>query len=366
MKIKRLLIISGFIVLFALVGMFIGSKNSMFYSSFDSNSKSTSTASVRFVNSTITVNGTVTAASQARLNFQTPGKLTYLPFKEGDKVSQGQTIAALDTYALSNQLQLASNTYQISKNNTDQALENNQAGILEGQQRYSFDTTNKQGYTTIPETTIIYDAVKRIVDNDLLANNSAQINVDLANYALQLASLTSPINGIITHADVTVSGINITQATTFTIADPDSMVFRANVPTQNIYYITKGSTVTLAIDGIPNKLQGTVIKIYPSKVTLANGQAVYQVDIESSGLLKQAKLDEAGTAIISTNSENVALVPAWTVLSGRYIWIDNNGTPELRQIKAGKIHGNEIEIVSGLASNDKIIIDPKYIQSLKY
>jgi hypothetical protein len=150
------------------------------------------------------------------------------------------------------------------------------------------------------------------------------------------------------------------------VADPKSMVFRANIPIENIYYVSEGSTVSLAIDGIPNKINGTVVKIYPSKVTLANGQAVYQVDIASEDLLSQAKLDETGTAIISTNSENVALVPAWTVLSGKYIWVDNNGAPSLRQVVVGKVHGNEIEVISGLSAEDRIIINPQYISSLKY
>jgi multidrug efflux pump subunit AcrA (membrane-fusion protein) len=122
----------------------------------------------------------------------------------------------------------------------------------------------------------------------------------------------------------------------------------------------------LAIDGIPNKISGTVIKIYPSKVILPTGQAVYQVDVQSDGLKKLAKLDEAGSAMITTNSENVALVPAWTVLGGKYIWIDDNGTPKLIQVTVGEIHGTEIEITGGLKTGEKIITDPKYISSLKY
>ena len=43
--------------------------------------------------------------NQAVLNFQMGGKLTYLPFKEGDVVSQGQTIASIDSYALQKSLQ---------------------------------------------------------------------------------------------------------------------------------------------------------------------------------------------------------------------------------------------------------------------
>ena len=360
MKVKPIYIV-GIIAVLAVVGLVVPRLGSL-----GASPKLTTTTSVRFVSSAITADGAVTAADQAVLTFLTPGKLTYLPVKIGDKVYQGETIASLDTYALREELQLASNAYQATKNSTDQALENNQAGIIEGQQRYALDTTNKQAYSAITEDTVIYDAVQRIVNNDLLAQNSAQINVDLANYAVQLASLTSPLNGIITREDVTVAGVNVTPATTFTVEDPSSMVFRANVPTENIYYVAVGSKVSLAIDGIPKKMQGSVSKIYPAKVTLPSGETVYQVDITSNDLTKQAKLDLGGTAVISTNAVNVALVPAWTVLGGKYIWVDADGTPELKTVSVGKIHGNEIEILSGLTPDDNIIIDPKFIPSREY
>lgn len=360
MKIKPVVII-GVVAILAVLGVALPVVKSL-----RASSKPTTTTSARFVSNAITADGAVTAADQAKLNFQTGGKLVYLPFKEGAKVYQGQTIASLDTYALTKALQLASNVYQMSKSNTDQTSEYNQAGILEGQTRYALDLSNKQAYSAITEDTVIYDTVQRIVNNALLANNTAQIGVDLANYAIQLSSLTSPINGIITHEDVTVAGVNITPTTTFTVADPSTMVFRANVPVENIYYISEGGTVTIAIDGMQKEIQGTVVKIYPSKVVLSNGESVYPVDITSDDLLKLAKLDESGTAIIATNAKNVALVPAWTVLGGRYIWVDNNGTPELRTVTVGKIHGNEIEILGGLTPNDNIIIDPKMIPSREY
>jgi hypothetical protein len=150
------------------------------------------------------------------------------------------------------------------------------------------------------------------------------------------------------------------------VADPDTIVFRANVPTGSIYYISEGSPAELAIDGVQNKIQGTIVKIYPSKVTLPSGQAVYQVDIAGDELKSQAKLDENGTAIISTGAQHVALVPAWTVLAGKYMWVDKGGSPKLIQVTAGKIHGNEIEITGGLTPQDKIIIDPKYISTRYY
>jgi multidrug efflux pump subunit AcrA (membrane-fusion protein) len=326
----------------------------------------TITTTAKFVNSIISVGGTVTAQSQARLYFQTSGKLVYLPFKEGDTVSVGQTIAQLDTYQLQRQLSAALNTYRATRDSFDQVQANNADNVLKMQQTYPYDYYTRAGLSGSVADTAISDTIKRIADQNQATLDNSVINVELVNYALQLSRLSSPLNGIILHEDVTVPGINITPATTFTVADPDTMVFRANVPMGSIYYIAEGNTVTLAVDGVQDKITGTVTKIYPSKVILANGQSVYQVDIVSDQLKKLAKLDEAGTALISTNAKNVALVPAWTVLGGKYIWIDHNGTPRLQQVTAGKIHGNEIEITKGLTSEDRIIIDPQFISKQKY
>jgi RND family efflux transporter MFP subunit len=356
MKIKYILPFIIFILLLLAVIVISGK----YWSAAYKNSESTTTTSVQYVNSAITADGSVIAASQARLNFQTSGKLVYLPFKEGDQVTAGQIIAQLDTFQLQRQLTAALNTYRSTRDTFDQVAQNSQDNVLRNQQTATFTRENSDNDKAINE------AIKRIIDQNQANLDNSVVNVELASYALQLSRLTTPINGIITHEDVLVSGINITTATSFTVADPDTMVFRANIPMGNIYYVSEGSSVTLAINGIQNKIHGTVKKIYPAKIALSNGQSVYQVDIASDELKKLAKLDQIGTAIISTNSQNVALVPAWIVLSGKYIWIDNNGSPELRKVTVGKIHGNQIEIMSGLTSIDKIIIDPKYISALKY
>lgn len=346
------------VILIAVVGTFIYYKNATVSHTPDTNPSKT--ASVKFVSSTITATGTITAQNKATLNFQIGGKLVYLPFKEGDAVSIGQTIAQLDTYQLQRQLTVALNTYRSTRDTFDQTQQNTQNNVARNQQLTTFTRENQENNGAIN------DAIKRIADQNQASLDTSVLNVELATYALQLSRLTSPVTGIVTHEDVTVPGVNITPLTTFTVADPETMVFRANVPTTNIFYIHEGSAVTLAIDGIQDKLSGTVVKIYPSKVTLSTGQSVYQVDIATDTLKKIAKLDQTGTAIIQTNSENVALVPTWTVLAGKYIWIDNNGAPELRQITTGKIHGNETEVTNGLSPTDHIITDPKFISSRTY
>jgi len=328
----------------------------------------TETVDVNPISQQILATGSIAPQTQAVLNFQMGGKLIYLPFKEGDTIYQGQTIAQLDTYALQKQLQITANNYQSTENNANQTQENQNAGVLEGQQRTSLDTTNKQSYAAVPEAQVIYDTVKRLVDNANLTQNSAQLNVDLANYALQLATLTSPINGIVLHEDVNTAGVNITPVTSFVVADPSSIVFSANVRQQESDFISVGNPVTVSLDALNGEvLKGVVDKIYPQKMTLANGDQVYRVDIKINNLPASVKLGQAGTVLIKSNfNQKVILVPSWTVLSDSYVWVLDNQKPVLKKVTTGDTINGQTEIMNGLLDSDKIITNPQSIISKLY
>ncbi len=324
---------------------------------------------IRTVQSTILANGAVQSQNEATLHFQTGGKLTALPVKEGDRVTQGQVVAQLDTYAFQEQLQLAANAYELTKNNANQTQENEQAGVVNGQQRQSLDTTNKNAYNNITESQVIDDAVKRFVDNSILTQNSAQLTVDLANYAIQLATLTSPISGIVTHEDVTTSGVNVTPATSFSVADPNNIVFRANIDESDIDFIAIGAKATINLTDLEGRtITGTVSKIYPEKQTLPDGENIYQVDIQSNDLSSLGKLSQSGSVLIDNKYHTpVALLPSWTVLNHQYVWVlDSNNQAVLKKIVVGDTNENVTEVLSGLKSTDRVITNPKSIISSKY
>lgn len=70
----------------------------------------TQAVAIKSVSSQIQADGAITAQDQATLHFQAGGKLVYLPFKEGDSVKQGQTIASLDTTTIQKQITQALNS----------------------------------------------------------------------------------------------------------------------------------------------------------------------------------------------------------------------------------------------------------------
>lgn len=316
--------------------------------------------------SEIQAEGSVESEIQAKLTFQTSGKLVYLPFKEGDTVYKNQEIAGLDQYALQKDLAEALNNYRSTRDTFDQTQANNSTGVLQGSQQYTLETTNKVGLSGQGETNVINDMAKRILDENQANLDNSVIEVQLANYALQLSSLTSPINGVITHEDATTTGINITPSTTFTVQDPNHLIFKAQVLENDIDYVKLGQKAKIKMSSGRNIL-GTVKKIYPEKISLANGDKVYNVDIQSNQLAGKTKLGETGTVLIENNSgKNIVLIPTWTVLAKSYVWIYEKGKPVLKKVTTGKEHEGFTQIINGLKPGDKIIKNPKSIVINKY
>lgn len=324
---------------------------------------------VRVASSKIQADGTVVSENEAVLHFQTGGKLTFLPVKAGDKVYTGETIASLDTYALQQQLTEALNTYRSTRDSFDQTQQNAGNNVLQKTQNTALNVAGA-GIGTYGDskssTDYINDIVKRLADQSQATLDNSVINVQLANYAEQLASLTSPINGVLTHEDVTNAGVNVTPATTFVVDDPQHLVFRANVLENDIDYVAVGQHATINMAS-GKTISGTVDKIYPEKITLPSGDKAYQVDIQSSDLFGQAKMSETGTVLIdNVEGHDVIQVPSWVVLAGNYVWVDVNGIPKLTKVTVGDEHGNYTEITNGLSDKDKVIENPKSIISNKY
>jgi membrane fusion protein (multidrug efflux system) len=310
----------------------------------------TETVAVKQVSSSIAATGVIRSQNEATLNFQVGGKLVYLPVKEGDKVTQGQTIAALDERTIQKNIQSAVDSYQ--------------------NQKISFDTVNDfNGDRSLSDTGLSI-AARRQLEAAVNTLDQTQLALQIQQIAQEQSILTSPINGIVMHEDVTVPYVNVTPATTFVLADPTTPVFRADVAESDIDYVSLGAPVQIQLNGLPGKtLQGIVSKIYPQKVTDANGQAVYQVDVTSDSLLTVGKLQQSGSVLItnaSNSSSGTILVPLWTVLQHKYIWVVSNNQPVLRTVMVGKVHGNTIEILQGLSPNDQVITNPQSVAAKGY
>jgi len=323
--------------------------------------------SVKDVSQNIIATGRVHSQQEAVLHFQTGGKLIYLPFKEGDTVYSGQTIAQLDSTMLQQELTASLNSYRSTRDVFDQTKDNSQNNILFGQQRFNIENLTKSGTTTGDvENNIISDMAKRIIDENQASLDNSVINVQLATDALSLATLTAPFDGVILKEDVSSPNVNITSVTGFEIADPNQKIFRAQINASDIDFVDLGAKVLIHMDGQNDEITGNVIKIFPNKQILPNGQQVYLVDIQTDSL-NNFLLGQNGSVVITSNANTKSyLVPSWIVLGHTNLWVWDGKNVLLKKVETGKNHNDMTEILSGLNEKDVVLTMPKNIAEKIY
>lgn len=306
----------------------------------------TATVARKDLTQTVSASGKVKAQEQVDLKFQTSGSLTWVGVKEGDAVKKWQAVAKLDTRELQKTLEKYLIDYSEQRNDFEEAWR-----VTYGGKR--------------PEQALT-DTVKRILEKNQWDLEKAVLDVELKDIALKLATLITPIEGVVTHIDTPYAGINITPATAvFSIANPKVMLFEANIDEADAAKVKEGQEAIIALDAFPEqKFQGKIIKINFEAVTTKGGGTAFPTEVvlpENQDL--QFKIGMNGEMeILTAKKENVMVIPSEAIYSKNersYVRVlENNKVSEV-EIKTGLETDQETEVLEGLTPGQKIITSEK-------
>lgn len=299
--------------------------------------------------------GSVVSQNQENLHFQSGGKVVYL-FREGDQVFKGQVIAGLDSLEAQKNVTAAEANYRSAKSALELVIDNIHlfqygnggfANVGTGNETQTQKTQRQQAEEVV---NVAYDSLQK------------------AKKQLEETSLIAPFDGTIISEDVKEVGVTVTPAVNFVLADLNKLIFQAQVSASNITYITVGDKAQIQLNGMRDrKLTGFVSKIYPEKIKLLSGGVGYKVDIESDNLASSAKFGMSGSVIFENNLvSNGIFVPSWTVLGNHYVWVIEQNTPKLKEVKIGETFGDRVQILAGLSTKDKVITDPQLLIQKRY
>lgn len=306
--------------------------------------------------SLITAPGDVEAQDQDNLSFLTAGRVAYLGVKEGDKVQKGEVLASLDTTIASHNLTAAQAQYRSAQAALDKVLDD----IHLFQYGNGGFANVGSGNETQTQKTQRQEAQEAV--------NAAYDNMQSASQQLALQSIVAPFDGTILSVQNIENGINVlpTSGSLITIAGGGELKFVADISQQDINQIFPGQEVTINIDAFKNrKFSGSVTKIADSKTVLADGRVIFKVDVESADLAANAQAGQSGTIEISTRQAGT-VVPSWTVLADKYVWVISEGKIELKKVTVGETIDGRTTITSGLNPSDQVILDPQIIARSKY
>ena len=290
----------------------------------------------------VSASGTIRSENQVDLKFQTSGLLTWVGVKEGDKVQKWQAIASLDK----------------------RELEKNILKVLRdySKERWDFEEDVKVTY----KDRVITDTIKRILEKNQFDLDKAIADVEIKDIAIKLATLITPITGIVTHIDTPVAGVNITPATAvFTVADPAKMKFVANIDEADIGKVKSDQKATLTLDAYSDqKFEATVGKIAFAAVATKGGGTAYPIDIhlaENKDL--QFKVGMNGDLEITIAGEkNVLALPSEAIKekdNKKFVKIIDGRQIKEVEIQTGLTTETKTQITQGLNEGTTVIIRAK-------
>jgi RND family efflux transporter MFP subunit len=333
---SKLVVILG--VILALVIIFFGRNDAKKKSQIQ-----TALVERKSLTQTISASGTVTAEEKVDLKFQTSGLLSWVGVKEGDYVKKWQTIAQLDKRELQKTLDKYLRDYS--------------------SQRNDFEETWRVTYQGHSPSDALTDTVKRILEKNQWDLDKAVLDVELKDIALKFATLTTPIEGIVTHIDAPIAGINITPATAvFTIAKPEPMIFEAQVDEIDIGKVKTDQKVKISLDAYPDEtFPGIINQILFDSIATKGGGTAFKVKVklpENTDLRFKNGMN-GDMEIVINQQENILSVPNAAVFY-------KNGSPYVKLLEKGKIQerpakiGLETEqytqILDGLKENDRVVL----------
>jgi HlyD family secretion protein len=331
---------------------------------------STETAAVGTISNSITATGTIEPVTEVEVGTQVSGIIDKIYIDYNSTVTKGQLIAEMDKVTLQSELQSASASYSGSKAEFDY-----QKKLYE---------RNKQ----LHEKQLISDSdYEQTEYNYLRAKSSlesAKAALAKAERNLSYATITSPIDGIVTSRDVeegqtVASGFET--PTLFTIAaDLTKMQVVADVDEADIADVKEGARVSFTVDAYPDDVfEGQVSQVRlgstnsSSSSTTSTTVVTYEVVITADNPdLKLKPRLTANATIYTLEKENVLNVsnkalrftPNKQVVKGYKIvdcegdskvWTVDGKTLTAHAVKTGLNDGTHTEILSGLSAGTAIV-----------
>jgi len=342
---KKLILI--IIVLILVVGGFWGFRQ--YRANAEKSDIKTAKVKKKNLSKIVSASGKINALKEVTLKFQTSGQLVWVGVGVGDTVEAYQAVAQLDVREL--ELNLKKKLRDYSK------------------ERWDFEEDRQITY----RDTVLTDTIKRILEKNQFDLDKAVMDVELKDIALKFATLTTPISGVVTQVDTPVAGVNITPATAlFKVADPDSLVFQAEVDEVDIGMVSEGQKVTLYLDAYPDEeLTGTVTKIAYTATATSGGGTAYLIDVtlaEKEGVSYKIGMNGDVDIVVEKKSD-ILFVDYNAVKTSRgktYVYVELEDRKfEKRLVEIGMETDDYVEITKGLAKDEKVVlgkIDPKLVE----
>jgi len=310
----------------------------------------------------IEVIGTLSSKFGADIKSEYTGMVTEVYVTEWVKVNRGDPLARLDTREAELVRKKAQTSVEIAKANLmqaevaahranreyERALKLKEAGLIT-QQNLDDTLTEKEA------AAVRISAAKAQIQ-------AAEEDVEYAQTRLSKALIRSPREGMVSWRNVNVGDFvgEMGAKPMFRIVDNRLLELTVTVPSGEMGAVRLGQAVTFSTDAIPGKIfTGKVMFINPT-VNEADRSVRVVAEVENTSEQLKGGLFAKGQ-ILTGRRTGVIKIPrsallTWDVAAAKAeVFAVQENIAHRRTVRTGKMAGDEVEIISGLASGQLVI-----------
>lgn len=387
------------IVLFALVGIVVISAAGYFGFTSSKTPEPTPTPQTVSVakcdvDQTVTAPGNLVNINQSDVNMPVEGRISKVSVRVGDRVRAGQRLAELDAVTTSQaQLDLLTAQDELEKlqkrrtaldypratndfikdlrkqlkatkqsvSQLEDAAKQAEDSALRSQLLANL-TTAKENQKSLESKLSWYTS--NPTESEIVAANSelalAQAKYDAAKAVLESLEIKSPLDGIVFEVSAEAGQTYPTEATLFTIGDPNALEVVANITEEDYPIVSIGQSAEVYFDARPEvTVKGKVERIIPKRIE--GDSPLYNIYISldeiPDGLADGMTVDTNVTiasrpgvlclprSVVHASGNDKAIVQVW-----------NGSSTESREVKVGLRGDSNIEIVSGLTEGEQVVL----------
>ena len=280
-----------------------------------------------------TASGTLEAVTKIRLYNEESGRITKLPYHEGDRVKQGTLLVQLDNELLK----------------TDVA----KATASKEQAKVDLSRLSKL-------------LAKKIATEEEVASAKTILDLAIAEekrqfIRLQRTSIKAPIDGVITERLYEPGDLLAQQSHILTIIDPSALLLKATIAERWIPLIQADQAVQLRIDALGDtKFSAKILRIHPT-INASTHKGV--IELLLNPVPDGAKEGQFARAQIDLKANERLVIPVHTILyepEGAYVYriIVNDKRESIAEkvfFDQGQQFASVTEVLSKIKPGDKIV-----------
>jgi RND family efflux transporter MFP subunit len=303
--------------------------------------------------------GALKAHESATLSAQVMGRVTRVLVQAGDTVRAGQTLVVIDDATLRSSSEQASAAVKAAEQQQAAAQSNADLAAstlaryrqLEAQKSVSPQEMDEVSHRA--EAAQAQAAAMKAQSNAMRAQQAG------AHAMLGYTRIVAPFSGVVTARMIDPGAMAAPGVPLVQIDSGGPLELQTTVPESAMAGLRKGTKLAVTVDSLAGEsFNGTVAEIVPAADPMTHS---FQMKV-ALPVSKSLRAGLSASAAIPNGTKQAVLVPRSGIvmrgsLASAYV-LDANGIAQLRYVTLGEVHGDKVEVLSGLNGGDKLVDSP--------